>query len=225
MNDLTIIYLTASLIPESWAKFQRETLLKAIGDTKLISVSRQPLGFGINILDNGQKCTDNIYKQMLRASKLADTKYIAIAEDDTLYHELHFKLRPSSDDTFAYNKNRFTLFTWGEPIYHWRNRLSNCSLIAPRELLIEALEERFIKYPNGIPEKLVGELGRGMVERNLGVKERKCEELFSHISVIQINHDFSSEDRQRSHRKSLGPIRAYDIPYWGEAKELIEVFN
>ena len=224
MNDLTVIYLTASLVPEEWGKFQRETLLKAVGDTEIISVSREPLNFGLNILDDGKKCTDNIYRQMLRAAKLATTKYVATAEDDTLYHEYHYKLRPSSDDTFAYNKNRFTLFTWGEPMYHWRNRLSNCSLIAPRELLIEALEERFAKWPNGIPEHIVGELGRGMVERNLKVKERKCEELFSNVSVIQVNHDFSSEDRQRTHRKSYGPIRAYDIPHWGKAEDLIRKF-
>jgi hypothetical protein len=223
MNDLTIIYLTASVIPDEWAKFQRETLLKAVGDTKIISVSRKPLDFGINLLDDGVKSTDNIYRQMLRVAKMADTKYIAVAEDDTLYHEYHFKHRPA-DDTFSYDKNRLTLFTWGEPIYHWRNRLSNCSLIAPRELLIEALEERFAKWPE-MPERLVGELGRGMVERNLGVKVQKCEEYFSNISVIQFNHDYGSEDRQKTHRKSYGPIRAYDIPFWGRAEDLIKHFK
>lgn len=224
MKDLTVIYLTASLLPELFARFVREQLVKAIKNTPLISVSRKPLDFGLNILDDGPHSTDNIYKQILRAAKLAETKYIAIAEDDTLYHEYHFTFYRPPEDTFGYNKNRLSLFTWGEPMYHWRNRLSNCTLIAPRELLINALEERFFKWGT-IPENLVGELGRGMVERNLGVIERKCEEKFSTVSVIQINHDFASEERQRNHRKSYGPIRAYDIPYWGRADKLIQQIN
>jgi hypothetical protein len=222
MKDYTVIYLTASLIPESFAAYQRKVLMEAIGDVPLISVSRIPLDFGINIIDDGEKCTSNIYKQMLRAAKIATTKYVIVAEDDTLYCKNHFTFFRPKDDAFGYNRNRASLFTWGEPIYHWRNRLSNCSLIAPRDLLIEALEERFKKYPNGIPEKIVGELGRGMVDRNLGVTVRNCEEAYSDTSIIQINHENASELLQRNHRKSYGQIKAYDIPFWGKAKDLIK---
>lgn len=224
INDLTIIYLTASLIPKKWGEFQRAMLLEAVGDTPIISVSREPLDFGINIIDDGKKCTHNIYVQMLRAAKMAKTKYIAVAEDDTLYHSTHFTFHRPADDVFAYDQNRMALFTWDEPMYHWRNRRSNCSLIAPRELLIEALEERFAKWPDGIPENRVGELGRGMVERNLRVTERKSEDVFNKFSLIQFNHEAASEDRQRNHRKSYGPIKAYDIPIWGKAKDLVKKY-
>jgi hypothetical protein len=225
IDDLTIIYLTASLVPEKFAKFQRETLLKAIWDTPVISVSRKPLDFGTNIIDDWEKCTHNIYVQMLRAAKMATTKYIAIAEDDALYHEYHFTFHRPADDTFAYDQNRLALFTWWEPIYHWRNRRSNCSLIAPTKLLIEALEERFAKWPNWIPEHIVGELGRGMVERNLRVTERKSEDVFCNTSIIHFNHENASEERQRKHRKSYGPIRAYDVPVWWKADELVTKFK
>lgn len=224
INDLTILYITASLTPKEFSKYQIETLLKAVGDTPIISVSREPLNLGTNIIDDGKKCTGNIYVQMLRAAKLATTKYVAMAEDDVLYPECHFTFHRPADDTFAYNKNRLLLFTWGEPMYHWRNRLSNCSLIAPRELLIEALEERFAKFPNGIPENIVGELGRGMVERNMGVTVRKCEEVFSKFSIVHFNHEAASEERQRSHRKTYGPIKCYDIPIWGKAEDTVKKY-
>lgn len=224
MKDFTVLYLTASQIPESFAEFQRKTLIDAIGDAPLISISRKPLDFGTNILDDGPKCTDNIYRQMLRGAKLATTPYIIIAEDDTLYNENHFIFYRPAEDTFAYNQNRLALFTWGEPQFHWRNRKSNCSLIAPRKLMIEALEERFKKYPVSTPEKIVGELGRSMVERNQGVTERKSVEVFSKISIIQFNHEAASEGRQRNHRKSYGPIRAYDIFYWGKAVDLVKKY-
>ena len=225
IEDLTIIYLSASQVPEEFGKFQREKLLEVIWDTPLISVTRKPLDFWLNIIDDWEKCTHNIYVQMLRAAKLAKTKYVAIAEDDTFYPPEHFTFHRPADDTFAYDQNRMALFTWWEPIYHWRNRRSNCSLIAPRLLLIEALEERFAKWPNGIPEKIVWELGRWMVERNLKVTERKSEDVFNKYTIIQFNHEAASEERQRKHRKSYGPIKAYDIPIWGKAEELVKHYE
>jgi len=220
MKDITCLYLTASKLKPKFAEYARGVLMEAIGDMPLISISRDPLDFGINILDNGEKSTDNIYRQMLRGAYIAETDYIAIAEDDCLYHKNHFEFYRPDKDVFAYDQNRFALFTWGEPMYSWRNRRSNCSLIAPRELMIEALEERFKRHPNPIPDKIVGELGRGMVERNMRVTERKSTDQFAEVSIIQFNHDASSESRQVRHRKRLGQIKAYSLYHWGSAEEL-----
>jgi hypothetical protein len=222
MPDLTILYLTANEIPESFAQYQRKILLEAAGDYPIISLSRKPLNFGKkNILQIHPHRLDTIYREMLRGAKEAETEYIAIAEDDTLYPKEHFSFYRPPLDTFAYNQNRFSLFTWGRPIYSWRNRKTNATLIAPRKLLIEALEERFAKYPGPIDEKLVGELGRSMVERNLGVTLRNSIEVFSEISVIQINHEAGLDDRAQRHKKNPGPIKAYDIPFWGKAQDVI----
>jgi hypothetical protein len=224
-TDITIIYLTASLVPQKFAEFQRKILVDAINGAPIISVSREPLKFGENILDDGQKSTDNIYRQIYRAAQHVKTKYIALAEDDVLYSEDHFIFCRPPDDTFAYNQNRLALFTWGRPMFNWRNRKSNCSLIAPTALLLESLHERFTKWPNPIPEKIVGELGRNRVEKNLGVTQRKSIEVFSEVSIIQFNHDAASENAQRAHRKRPGPIRAYDIFYWGKAEDLVKKYT
>lgn len=224
-KDLTVIFLTASEIKEEFAQFQRETLLKAIGDYLLISVSRKPLRFGFNIPDTGERGVSNIYKQMLIAAKVADTPYVAIAEDDCLYHENHFNFYRPALNTFGYDQNRFALFAWGDPIYSWRNRKSNASLIAPRELLIQCLEERFAKYPNGTPHDRTGEVGRERVEKNLGLPHYNSEERFAEVSMIQFNHDNASEGRQVRHRKKLGQIKAYDLFHWGPAKELIKHYK
>lgn len=225
MHDITAIYLTANLIPENFANYQRKILGESLNGAPIVSVSRKPIKLGTNLQDNGPKSTDNIYRQMLRAAKTASTKYVAITEDDTLYHEDHFTFYRPPDDTFAYNQNRLALFMWGKPQFNWRNRKSNASLIAPRELLIESLEERFAKWPEAIPEKIVGELGRARVERNLGVTPRKSIEVFSEISIIQFNHDRASEHAQRAHRKRPGPIKAYDLYYWGKAQDLAKKFQ
>lgn len=222
-SDLTVIYLTASLIPEAFAHYQRGVLLNAIGDTPLISVSRKPLDFGTNLLDTEEKSISNIYFQMLRAAKLAATPYVAVAEDDALYPREHFK-RCRPVDAFAYNRNRLLLFTWGEPMYSWKDRISNATLIAPRELAIEALEERFAKYPHGTPLDQTGELGKDRNERNLGLKERKSVNFYTDNSVVVFNHDFASEEYQRRHIKKPGSIRSYDVPLWGRAEEQVKKF-
>ncbi len=222
MKDLTIIYITASETPKKFANYHMSILEKAIGNYPVISISRKPMEFGdINILDTEPKSLSNIYWQMLQAAKLATTKYIATAEDDTLYPEEHFNFYRPDDDTVAYNQNRLALFNWGKPTYNWRDRRSNCTLIAPRELVIEALEERFAKWPDGTPPKMSGEIGRDRIERQLKISLRKAIDVYSSISVIQINHDNASEPRQRNHRKRLGPIKAFDIPHWGKAADII----
>lgn len=223
--DLTILFYTANRLPGAFTAYHRRVLLEAAGDSPIISVSREPIDLGTNLLDAEPKCTSNIYRQMLRAAKLATTPFVANAEDDTLYPPEHFTFHRPEPDTFAYDQNRLGLFTWGPPLYHWRNRKSNSTLIAPRELLIEALEERFAKWPQGTPEHITGEVGRGMVEKNLGITIRKSVEVFCKVSTVRFDHEFGSEERQRTHRKSYGPIRMYDVPRWGRASDLILHFK
>ena len=224
MIYLTVIYLTASLIPEDFAQYQRHILLEAIEDSPLISVSRKPLNFGINILDDQERSVSNIYYQMLRAAKVAKTDYIAIAEDDTLYPKEHFTSYRPEKDTFAYNFNRLSLFTWSIPMYSWFHRISNCALIAPRKLAVEALTERFRKYPDGTPLELTGELGR--VEEYLELPKRAAEEFYTDkVSIIQFNHDFATEPYQRLHKKKWGTLRCFDIPHWGKAADLVSHFK
>lgn len=210
-NDLTLMFITAGKITEKWKAFHAEQLAK--------------LPYPIIVKHDEEKISyENIYRRMLEAAKEATTEFVAMIEDDVLYPPEHFYFRPKPDE-FAYNQHRWALFTWGVPTYNWRNRVSNCSLIAPRKLLIEALEERFTKNPNGISNKYCGELGRPNVERWLNVTPRKMVVWYSKIGIIQVNHDNGSEERQKKHWKDLGPVKAYDIPYWGKAEELIKKYE
>jgi hypothetical protein len=223
-EDLSVIFLTLNRLPEHFANYQYQTLKEAVGDYPLLTVSRKPMD-GWNILDDNEPGYLNIYRQLLRAAKLCDTPYVAVAEDDCLYSKDHFTFHRPALDTFAYNQHRFALFTWGVPMYHWRNRKSNATLIAPRLLLIEALEERFDKHGDTWPQEFIGELGRERVDRGLGVTIRKSEEVFAGTAVIQLNHEHAHEERQRRQRKSYGPIKAFDIPHWGRAEDLIKHYT
>ncbi len=224
--DITALYLTASLIPESFAKYQRETLLKAMKGGPVISISREPLKFGDKqIIDDKPKSLSNIYWQMLQAAKLVETEFVATAEDDVLYGLDHFWFFRPKPDTFCYDQHRWAIFTWGKPTYSIRQRKSNSTLIAPTKLLIETLEERFAKWPNGTPDDRTGEVGRRMVEKNLRVTERKCVEVYSEYGNIHFNHPNASEERQNIQRKKFGQIKAYSIPYWGAASTVVKLWK
>src|SRR5437016_5786451 len=97
MKDLTIIFLTASKLPKKWALFQKEKLLEAVPDTPIITISKEPLDWGTNILQTEPYGTSNIWVQLLKGAKTATTKFIAVAEDDVLYPKEHFEFRPPED--------------------------------------------------------------------------------------------------------------------------------
>lgn len=222
MKDLTAIFLTSNEVPEEWAKFHRETLLENLEGAPLITVSRKPMDFGdINLIQTRPKSLSNIYWELLRAAKVATTDYIAVVEDDTLYHKEHFRYRPKRNKV-GYNMCHWSLFTWGTPMYSWRNRRGNYSMLSSRELVIDALEERFAKYPDGTPDNITGEIGRGMVERNMGITLRDVEEFETTVAVVNFNHANASDDLQLRQRKVHGHIRAFDIPHWGRAEDLVK---
>ena len=95
-------------------------------------------------------------------------------------------------------------------------------LIAPTELMIEALTERFA---SPMAYKIHGELGRNNIEEKLGITKRKRIEYFAEESSIRFDHDFGYDHASRHHRKKEGEIKAYDIPKWGRADELVKHFK
>ena len=137
MNNLTILYYTANCIKPEFFENTKKALLEAAGDIPIISISFKPMDLGTNICvgDLGQS-DFNIYRQVLIGAKAATTKYVAMAEDDTLYHKSHFAYR-SQDDSFAYNMNKWSLFTWSiPPIFSNRGRRTLNAMVCNRELLM-----------------------------------------------------------------------------------------
>ena len=224
MSDLTVIFLTANQHPEHFTKYHREILLKATAGHELITVSRKPSDLGKNILDSDKKSHINMYFQLMNAAKVATTPYIAVAEDDTLYPKEHFNFFRPPLDSFAYNMHRWLLYTWVPELYSMKQRKSNCTLIAPRKLLIEAWEERFAKRPiETYPKGLVGEVGRPNVDQILGVTVRKSIEVWSNTGVIHINHPHGTDSTGT--KKRLGEVKAIEIPYWGRAQDIVKEYR
>lgn len=228
MKDLTIIYYTACRLNEPFASNVRRQLLSAIGDLPLISISKKPLDFGKNICDGDTKrSVVTIYQAVLRGAKIAKTKYVALAEDDTLYPPDHFYRYLPPEDTFAYNLTRWNIYTWSRPpFFSIKFRRTLSSLIAPRELLIEALEERFAKYPDTkkIPLKWMGEPGRNRYERKLSVTQRRAKNFYTYSPIVVFSHPKSLGYQLQGSNKRANAIRALELPYWGTAQKVITNF-
>ena len=171
-----------------------------------------------------------------RAAKAAQTEFVAIAEDDSLYHPWHFTggdpadpkrlVRPKADEVI-YDMSRWTVMTWhAEPRFSMIRRLGGFMMIAPRKLVIEALDEREAKYPDGHPRP--GEIGREDAERRLGVSRHKHVEWYCKMPTINLAHPSGVSPTYTGPcklKRKEGEMKAFDIPYWGKASDIVDVYN
>ncbi|KKU03350.1 MAG: hypothetical protein UX88_C0039G0006 [Candidatus Woesebacteria bacterium GW2011_GWC2_47_16] len=237
MKDLTVIYYTSNYLDTHNPYFLENTkkqLLKAIDDLPLISVSQKPIAFGQNICvgDIGRSHL-NLYGQILTGAKAAKTKYVAMAEDDILYSYEHFHAYLPDKDRFAYDMNKWSIFTWTRPpLFSFRNnRKVVNSLISPRDMLVEALEERFarvekLKQEGQKEEDIIHHWGDpGRYEDKLGVTVRETEEFYSGVPNIVFSHPEAFGYLSRGTRKKLGDIKAIEIPYWGRAEDVLKLYS
>jgi len=227
MNDsLTIIFYTANHISDYFMGNVIKQLKKSAGDIPIISVSQKPMRLGDNycIGDIGRSVF-NIYTQVLMGAQKAKTKYIATTEDDVLYPPEHFDYRPK-DDVFAYDTAKWGIYTWSKPpIFSYKERRNMTSLICNRKALIRTLEERFVKYPNpnNIDTRVWGEPGR--YEKHLGITEVKSERFEANVPHIMFSTQKALSWEGLGNRKKHGVIRAYDIPFWGRADDIIQLYR
>lgn len=229
VSDITILYYTANRISEHFGWEVRMRLLRMHIEfqRQLVSVSHKPIGRGWDSIIVGDKPPSiwQTYQNILIGAKAATTPYIACCEDDTLYAPGHFMYRPPLD-TFAYNHMRYVITRKAgedgkrEAFYYFRERTQMAMCIAPRELLIETLEERFAKYPTPVPHEIAKKTGwgePGRYEKNLGLTPRKLEYFRSAQPNVTFNHGDSLMGR-----RAVKPddILAQSIEPWGEANAL-----
>lgn len=225
MNDLTIVYYTANVISERFASNTRLQLLRVAGQYPIISVSHKPIDLGQNIVVDLPRSHLNIYRQALIGAKQAETRYIAFAEDDVLYSAIHFENRPS-EGKFAYNVGCWSLFTWISPaVFTYKGRKNLCNLICERELFIKAIEERFKRWPDDSKIRLGLWAEPGKYERQLGVTVQETEEFYTNPPNIMFSHETALSFDNLGARKRMGNIRATEIPMWGSAESIRNLYE
>lgn len=225
-DDLTIVYYTANVIPEDFMRRVQSQLTLAAWDYPIISVSKKPIDFGQNIVVNTPRSHISIYRDALTGARAAKTKYIAMAEDDCLYSPDHFAIRPSRSGVFTYNQAQWSIYTWVKPpMFTYKGRRNMYALICERDVFIEAMEERFNRWPNEADINLSNWAEPGKYERQLGVTPRESEFQQSGIPLVVFSHETALGYAGLGRRKRVGTMRAYDVPYWGRADNIIKRYS
>jgi hypothetical protein len=228
MSDITIVYLTTNNLPERWVRFHEEHLLRTIEGHPLITVSAKPMDLpGTNLIQEGPFCAWNVYRQILRAALIAETPFIGIAENDTLYPARHFTDFRPKEDELGYDLSRWSVFSWvPQPFFSNIRKRGNFTMIGPRKLIIEALAEREAKYPEGLP--YAGEIGRPDIERRMRVTKRKAVDWDCIEPMVNLCHPRglspTYENTPKLERKP-GELKAWDIPIWGKASDIAAIYN
>jgi len=220
MDDITIIMMTANRVPEGWARFHRQKLEEVIGDSPIITVSYRPLDWGLNLIQT-EYCYANVLKQMLRAAKIATTKWIGMADDDTLYPPGHFQFK-GKEDGFYYNHNRWHIATWLPEFYYHKPKPGNGCMVATREMVVEYMEKRIAINPKLDADSQCKELGTW--NHRTGFNEPNYRRFDTENPLISLTHEFSRDRNARKHKKVIGLERVESFPYWGRSIDIIKKF-
>jgi len=226
-GDLTVIYYTANYISAHFFANTMKALLRAIDGYPLITVSQQPMDLGTNICvgDIGRSHL-NIYHQILIGAKAAKTRYVALAEDDILYPPSHFRLRPSSDEVFNYDVNKWSLYTWTKPpIFSILNNTVVHQLISNRDYLVDDLEERFRLWPDESKLNLSNWKDPGRRENRLGMTERIIEKSWAVEPTIAFSHEDAFGYLSRGKNKGHGEQRVNQLDPWGSAEDVLKLYK
>jgi hypothetical protein len=215
-SDITIVYYSAEVIPNSFRKAVLNQLLEATRDLPMVMILKDP---------ETPRNHFQIYRQALKGAKQATTRYIAMAEDDVLYSPEHFKYRPKNRP-FAYNLGYWGIYTWQDPpIFNYKGRRNMDSLICDRLAFIEAMEERFAKYPN--PDDSIKDIWAepSKYEKSLGVTPQEHEVFYTNPPNIKFSHPTELSFGALGTRKRAGELRATEIPYWGHARDVRSLYD
>lgn len=242
MDDLTIIYYSSNYLEDKNPYFLANTkkqLIDSAHGLPIVSVTQRPIEIGKNICigDIGRSHL-NIYRQILMGAKEATTTWVGMAEDDILYSAEHWNFGRyvhkdfMGGDYFLYDMSKVSLFTWTKPpmfSFRTKRRVVN-QLIAPRKMLIDALEERFARLEElkktMSEDRIIKYWGDpGRYEDILGVTVRPCYEFYSWVPSIVLSHEYAyGYEFNQGKKKRLGDLRIIELADWGRADKVLELF-
>lgn len=222
MNDLTILYASASAMREEPAQRIRENLLEITQNKyPVVSVTQKPIKFGKNIcVGEIGKSKYNEFKQILIGVKEIKTKYTAVVDDDTLYCPEHFDFRPL-DGIFSYERNYW--FAEEGKDYYWRigdinKRGGMWGCIANTKALLNNLTARYEAYPTDpwAPDSKVvpppwGE--PGVHDQSFGMSNKIMFVNSEKPCLIFIHHESMGYNQLRRFYRRYGLPKPEDITY------------
>lgn len=217
-SDMTLLYYTANVAPEVFVSRVREHLWKMADGLPVISVSQKPIDFGENICvgDIGYN-PPNVYRQILTGAKQVKTQFLACCEDDTLHDQEYFSSEKLEPDQIYYNHRWNVMPTL---YYYRRNRRGMCTCVAPTELMVKIMQEKWDRWEKDHYQPVFAEPGRR--DRELGLYECKVRILATKNVSLTFKHRNSLSGVSRMLQSD---IIYNDHPFWGKAPDLWNKFK
>lgn len=246
MNDLTILYITDSILDKHLAERCRELLLGATNGHRVISVSQEPLNFGENIcVGKLPRVALSIDIQIREGLESIKTKYVALAEHDCIYSEEHFRFVPPDSSSFWYNDNcwlvqlRNDRYPQYDGMYsYFPKRRVQSQLICSTRLLAEAMEDKIaiLSHPGWIdtfPRGRIGEPGTNSLSRtkrlliknkDLGLAWKRIKRYITVYSAKDWKSKIPNLDIRHGQNftgQRRGRRRTWDLPPWGKFENVL----
>ena len=213
IDDLTVIYYTANREKPEFEEKTKKLILDTIKDTPLISVSHKPIDFGKNIWVGDVGCSGhNVFRQFQIGALEAKTKYVCPCESDFLYPPEYFTFKRPKDDIFYLIMPLYVLFAQRgmKKYFAKKERGSEACMVVNRDHLLKRMDAMFKGHDMWGPVEEIIWLLRGCAR----------ELVFIDKPIITFKTD------NNMHRRTPHDVkdRLLDLPYWGNAHELIKEY-
>jgi hypothetical protein len=240
MTSKGIVYYTDNQLDDSILIPCQRQLIKASAmyDSRIVSVSLEPMDFGENIVLDLERGVLTMFKQILAGLEAIDTDIVFFAEHDVLYHPSHFDFvraeRP--DKLYYYNLNVWKVrVSDGHALRVDLCRMTS-GLCARRDLLLQHYRERvrLIEEHGGHAltrkDKYVRRMGfePGTHGRAEKVDSYRCGYWESEYPNLDLVHDQNftwrrwEKEKWRNKRWIRGWTESEEVPGWGRVKGRME---
>jgi hypothetical protein len=217
-SDMTLLYYTANVIPESFADRVRGHLFEMANGLPIVSVSQKPIDFGENIcMENIGHSPPSVYRQILTGAKIVKTKYLACCEDDSLHDQEYFSDTKLDTDHIYYNHRWNVMPTF---FYFRRKRYGMCTCVCSTELMVKIMQEKWDRWEKEKYQPVFAEPGRR--DKELGLYEVKLAFLRTKNVSLTFKHWNSLSGVSKIFKSDI----VYPIhPFWGKATDLWKRFK
>lgn len=225
-----IIYYADMLHDPKMLKACQEQLQLAKAHRLVAVTLNKPTEFGKNIVVEGTRGPEMMFKQIITGLEAIDTDIIFLAESDVLYHPSHFDFTPPRKDTFYYNTNVWKVWVKDGFASRVENMKQLSGLCVYRETMIAHMKERleYIKE-YGFTTKMGFEPFTHT--RVKWPTQFRAESWESPVPNVCFRHDKNitkskrSPDEFRDQRHAKGWQESDTVPGWGKTEEILKIIG
>lgn len=204
------LYYTDSRLDESLANAVRKQIERVCGTIKIVSVSKNPLRFGQNIVC---KDLEHSYESMYKEIKdgldvIPDGAIVYLLEHDVFYHPSHFTKIPENDTHAFFNTNRWYWCTNNTSYYKARGKAALSQGVAYKKIWVDHVEKRLEAWKNDPNNKLKIRFMNFESER----------------PNIDVRHGYNLTERgkyKKEHERNE-TLNVTDLPGWGTVHHMLK---